>query len=256
MKKRSKKVKPGKSRKAGNLARVGNAGGSGNVGKTAQDGKADKSAKTEKPSRLKLMARGRADFEILSALMQDAIVPGEDMVWDRAESCFVMLANRFCWDLPAQKGVKSKSGGPVHQRRLCAVQVHGVMTVRTSGMPQSRKGTLFNLLAIDFDDGVLASAGGEAGEAGEASEVGAVQESGKQAAAQADTKPDAKTGATAKADAKSKAADDSEPKPKLIEMVFSGGGRIRFEGDGLHVLAEDINAGQPTTNVPRHDDKG
>ena len=256
MKKRSKKVKPGKSRKAGNLARVGNAGGSGNVGnadKTAQDGKADKSAKTEKPSRLKLMARGRADFEILSALMQDAIVPGEDMVWDRAESCFVMLANRFCWDLPAQKGVKSKSGGPVHQRRLCAVQVLGVMTVRTSGMPQSRKGTLFNLLAIDFDDGVLASAGGEAGEA---SEVGAVQESGKQAEAQAGTKAGAKAGAAGKAEAKSKTADDSEPKPKSIEMVFSGGGRIRFEGDGLHVLAEDINAGQPTTNVPRHDDKG
>ena len=247
MKKRSKKITPGKSRKAGKLARVGNAGETGDVGaagKTTQDGKADKSAKTEKPSRLKLMAKGRTDFEILSALMQDAIVPGEDMVWDRAGSCFVMLANRFCWDLPAQKGVKSKSGGPVHQRRLCAVQVHGVITVRTSGMPQSRKGTLFNLLAIDFDDGVLASAGGEPGDAG------AVQESGKQAEAQADTKPDAK------ADAKSKPADDSEPKPKSIEMVFSGGGRIRFEGDGLHVLAEDINAGQPTTNVPRHDDKG
>ena len=253
MKKRSRKVKPGKSRKAGNLARVGDAGKAGDVGtagKTARDGKADKSAKTEKPSRLKLMARSRADFEILSALMQDAIVPGEDMVWNRAGSCFVMLANRFCWDLPAQKGVKSKSGGPVHQRRLCAVQVHGVMTVRTSGMPQSRKGTLFNLLAIDFDDGVLASAGDEVGEAG------AVQESGKLAEAQADTKPDAKTGATATADAKSKTADDSEPKPKSIEMVFSGGGRIRFEGGGLHVLAEDINAGQPTTNVPRHDDKG
>ena len=246
MKKRSRKVKPGKSRKAGNLARVGNAGEPGNVGtagKTARDGKADKSAKTEKPSRLKLMARGRTDFEILSALMQDAIVPGEDMVWDKAGSCFVMLANRFCWDLPAQKGVKSKSGGPVHQRRLCAVQVHGVMTVRTSGMPQSRKGTLFNLLAIDFDDGVLASAGGEAG---------AVQEPGKQAEARAG----AKAVSTGKAEAKSKAVDDSEPKPKSIEMVFSGGGRIRFEGDGLHVLAEDINAGQPTTNVPRHDDKG
>ena len=250
MKKRSRKVKPGKSRKAGNLARVGNAsepGDVGTAGKTARDGKADKSAKTEKPSRLRLMARGRTDFEILSALMQDAIVPGEDMVWDRAGSCFVMLANRFCWDLPAQKGVKSKSGGPVHQRRLCAVQVHGVMTVRTSGMPQSRKGTLFNLLAIDFDGGVLASAG---------SEAGAVQESGKQAEARARAQAGAKAVSTGKADAKSKAADDSEPKPKSIEMVFSGGGRIRFEGDGLHVLAEDINAGQPTTNVPRHDDKG
>ena len=250
MKKRSRKIKPGKSRKLARVGDAGNAGDVGAAGKTPRDGKADKSAKTEKPSRLKLMARGRADFEILSALIQDAIVPGEDMVWDRAGSCFVMLANRFCWDLPAQKGVKSKSGGPVHQRRLCAVQVHGVMTVRTSGMPQSRKGTLFNLLAIDFDDGVLASAGGEHGEAG------AVQESGKQAGVQAGAKAGAKAGATGKADAKSKAADDSEPKPKSIEMVFSGGGRIRFEGDGLHVLAEDINAGQPTTNVPRHDDKG
>lgn len=105
-------------------------------------------SKGEDAGRLKLRAASAEDVEILSALLQDAIVPGEDMTHDRTGRRFVMVANRFCWDQPPMPGMKSDAGAPVYERRLCGIQIHGVDRVQAAGMPPSRRGMLFNLLAI------------------------------------------------------------------------------------------------------------
>ena len=97
---------------------------------------------------LKLRAVSAEDVEILSALLQDAIIPGEDMTHDPTGRRFVMVVNRFCWDRPPLSDVKSDAGAPVYERRLCGIQFHGVDRVRAAGMPPSRRGMLFNLLAI------------------------------------------------------------------------------------------------------------
>jgi len=104
-----------------------------------QDGSAD---------RLRLRAVSTEDVEILSTLLQDAIIPGEDMSFERAGRRFVMVANRFCWDRPAVAGVTTDSGAPVYERQLCGIQILDIDKVRTTGMPASRRGALFNLLAI------------------------------------------------------------------------------------------------------------
>lgn len=104
--------------------------------------------KGENAGWLKLRAVSAEDVEILSALLQDAIIPGEDMTHDRTGRRFVMVVNRFCWDQPPLSGVKSDAGAPVFERRLCGIQFHGVERVRAAGMPPSRRGMLFNLLAI------------------------------------------------------------------------------------------------------------
>jgi len=104
-----------------------------------QDGSAD---------RLRLRAVSTEDVEILSTLLQDAIIPGEDMSFERAGRRFVMVANRFCWDRPAVAGVTTDSGTPVYERQLCGIQILNIDKVRTTGMPASRRGALFNLLAI------------------------------------------------------------------------------------------------------------
>ncbi|MGB1105334.1 MAG: DUF2948 family protein [Alphaproteobacteria bacterium] len=104
-----------------------------------QDGSAD---------RLRLRAVSTEDVEILSTLLQDAIIPGEDMSFERAGRRFVMVANRFCWDRPAVAGVTTDSGAPVYERQLCGIQILNIDKVRTTGMPASRRGALFNLLAI------------------------------------------------------------------------------------------------------------
>lgn len=146
---------------------------------------------------VRLLAEASEDLEVLSALLQDAIIPGEDMFHDRAGRRFVMVVNRFCWDRPPVEGVTSRDGGPVYERRLCGVQVRHVTSVRQAGMPLDRRSALLNLLAIR-------------------------------------TNP-----------------DDSGD--SWVELLFSEGAILRLDIEGLSVLAEDIDAGQPTPNRPEHD---
>jgi len=106
----------------------------------------------EDDTRVRLRAASVSDVEVISALLQDAIVPGEDMTFDRAGRRFVMVANRFCWDRPPLEGVTSESGAPVYERRLCGVRIEGVNGVESAGMPATRRGALLNLLAITVAD--------------------------------------------------------------------------------------------------------
>jgi hypothetical protein len=147
--------------------------------------------------RLRLRALSIEDVEVLSTLLQDAIIPGEDMTFDRPGRRFVIVANRFCWDRPAVAGVTTDSGAPVYERQLCGIQIHGIDQVQTVGMPGSRRGALFNLLAISATivDGVA-----------------------------------------------------------TVEMLFSGGASLRVDSDSLLILAEDLEEGRPTPNLPSHSD--
>ena len=106
----------------------------------------------EDDTRVRLRAASVSDVEVISALLQDAIIPGEDMTFDRAGRRFVMVANRFCWDRPPLEGVTSESGAPIYERRLCGVRIEGVNGVESAGMPATRRGALFNLLAITVAD--------------------------------------------------------------------------------------------------------
>lgn len=106
----------------------------------------------EDDTRVRLRAASVSDVEVISALLQDAIIPGEDMTFDRAGRRFVMVANRFCWDRPPLEGVTSESGAPVYERRLCGVRIEGVNGVESAGMPATRRGALLNLLAITVAD--------------------------------------------------------------------------------------------------------
>ena len=59
---------------------------------------------------LRLLARDSADIEVLSTLLQDAIVPGVDMLFDRDRKRFIFIANRFCWERPAIAEVSGEKG--------------------------------------------------------------------------------------------------------------------------------------------------
>ena len=98
--------------------------------------------------RVRLRATSASDVEVISALLQDAIIPGEDMTFDHAGRRFVMVVNRFCWDQPPLEGVSSEKGDPIYERRLCGVRIEGVAGVEAAGMPATRRGALFNMLAI------------------------------------------------------------------------------------------------------------
>ncbi len=102
--------------------------------------------------KLRLKARGRDDTEVLSALLQDAIIPGSDMSFNRKTNEFLIVANRFCWELGPSLEVKSSDGKPFYERRLCGIQVGYVHSVQHHRWPKMSQDVLFNLLALRHMD--------------------------------------------------------------------------------------------------------
>ena len=79
---------------------------------------------------LRLAAKDETDLEVVSALLQDAIIAGGDMHYDALHECFMFVAYRFCWDRPALADMNDSSGGAVHERALCGVRIDYVTAVQ------------------------------------------------------------------------------------------------------------------------------
>jgi hypothetical protein len=103
--------------------------------------KSEVSDNTDKTSALKLHAQSSDDIEMLSALLQDALIAGADMVFDKAENTFMLVANRYCWEL--------QDAGQ-QMRCMCGVKFGTIGAVRTRGMTAD-KTQFYNLLAIEYD---------------------------------------------------------------------------------------------------------
>ena len=103
--------------------------------------KSDVSDNTDKTFALKLHAQSSDDIEMLSALLQDALIAGADMVFDKAENTFMLVANRYCWEL--------QDAGQ-QMRCMCGVKFGTIGAVRTRGMTAD-KTQFYNLLAIEYD---------------------------------------------------------------------------------------------------------
>jgi len=101
---------------------------------------------------LRLLAADRDDLAVASALLQDAIIPGVDISFNRDDRQFILIANRFCWEQPALKDITSADGKPVHERRLCAVRLSHVVSVQRQNWPDNHKEALFNMLALHQPD--------------------------------------------------------------------------------------------------------
>ena len=99
-------------------------------------------------SLLRLRAQDADDLQVVSALLQDAIIPGGDMQFDRDNQRFVAVANRFCWEQSPLDGVTSEAGEPVYQRSLCGITIAHVERVLATKIPQDKSGLLLNLLVI------------------------------------------------------------------------------------------------------------
>ncbi len=167
---------------------------------------------------LKLRARDPADLRVISAVLQDALVPLRDLTYLRPEQRFVMVANRFMWerksaDLP-QAAVKAEppapdpggansdarfedaeSSPPPFTRVNCGVTFDKVTNVRFRGFEARRRDQILNLLAIEADEGT-------------------------------------------------------------IQLQFSGSGAIRLEVSAIRCHLEDLGEPWPTHWQPQHDETG
>ena len=121
-------------------------------------------------SPLKLRARDDEDLKMLSACLQDALVPVSDIAYLKADKRLVLIANRFRWESlgvePPPREPKADSGsdvgfvegeeeGPLYQRVNCAVTFDGVRHVRFRGLEPQRKDRILSLLAIENGPGAI-----------------------------------------------------------------------------------------------------
>ncbi|WP_198403453.1 DUF2948 family protein [Celeribacter ethanolicus] len=98
----------------------------------------------ERPLALKAMDAD--DLTVISALVQDAIVPMGEISYDATHRRFALLINRFRWeDVEAAE----RRGRPV-ERVQAVLLFDDVMAARSSGVPTGDKQMILSLLAVAF----------------------------------------------------------------------------------------------------------
>ena len=93
---------------------------------------------------LRLLARDLEDLTILSAHLQDALLPLTSMVYEPKIGTFTMLANRFCWEHPAI----DHEGEPMHHRVHSGLCFKNVGKIHHCGFQRKGNARILNLLAL------------------------------------------------------------------------------------------------------------
>ena len=96
-------------------------------------------------SPLKLAAADTDDIAVLSALLQDAVIPISEMTYLARESRFALVANRFRWEDTGGEKVL----GQIYERVRCGISFDRVIAVRRRNFDQRGRGQVFDLLALD-----------------------------------------------------------------------------------------------------------
>jgi len=92
---------------------------------------------------LKLRATDAEDMQVISAVLQDSIVPVCDMVFQPEDKSFVMVAQRL----------RHESAAIAPERICCAVRLRGVENAQTLGLDLTQADRMLDLLAAILDGG-------------------------------------------------------------------------------------------------------
>ena len=125
----------------------------------------------------RVRAESLEDLEIVSSMLQDAIVPISEITYQRLDKRFVLMTQRFRWEsaehqsdeIPDREASNddasgsSETTGPSYERVLCALRIENVTAVRTNGIYLSKRGQMLELLSLHLTDESLdlAFAGGK-----------------------------------------------------------------------------------------------
>ena len=122
------------------------------------------------PRPLKLRARDKGDLEVISALLQDALVPLVDVAYLKREKRFVLVANRFRWPEAQNEQASSTPAPtkpdqdarfedaaerPAFERVNCGLCFDRVVRVRSIGIDRHDRKQILNLLAVEYEDGAV-----------------------------------------------------------------------------------------------------
>ena len=98
---------------------------------------------------LRLLAEDDADLKIVASLVQDAILPANEMRWQKSRRRFVCLLNRFRWE---DKDKAQRAGRPF-ERVQALLAFDDVMAVSQQGIETRDADTVLSLLTLAFEAG-------------------------------------------------------------------------------------------------------
>jgi Protein of unknown function (DUF2948) len=98
---------------------------------------------------LRLLARDEEDLAVISAILQDALIPVSEMAYLPEERRFALVANRFRWEAPPDRPREKL------ERRLTGLSIGGVSAVRRRGFNPGDPNRILALLALRWVAGAL-----------------------------------------------------------------------------------------------------
>ena len=108
---------------------------------------------------LKLRARSTADLALISGLLQDALISGNDMTFEAENKRFVAVFNRFCWEQDAaledEAAGKSCEESECYHRSHAGLVIDRVRSVQSKGIDLTDGKKLLNLLSVHELDGQI-----------------------------------------------------------------------------------------------------
>lgn len=98
---------------------------------------------------LRILAQEAGDLPVVSALLQDAVLPATEMRWEPRQRRFAALVNRFRWE---DRDEAQRQGRPFERVRSL-LTVSGVGSVKSQGIDRRDKDLVLSILALDWAPG-------------------------------------------------------------------------------------------------------
>ncbi len=98
---------------------------------------------------LTLLAFSPEDLPVISALLQDAVLPASEIRWDRRARKLALLVNRFRWE---DRDAAEREGRPYERVRSLLV-IGDVLRVASQGVPRGDADTVLSILSLDWQPG-------------------------------------------------------------------------------------------------------
>jgi len=95
---------------------------------------------------LRLVAQEPGDIPVLSALLQDAVVPAPEMRLDAKARRFAVLLNRFRWEDRAAAEVAQRP----YERVRSLLVIEGVLSVKSTGIDRRTADLVLSVLSLEF----------------------------------------------------------------------------------------------------------
>ncbi len=98
--------------------------------------------------KLNLIIQDSDDLQIVSAHLQDAIARVGDITYIPGERRFVVMLNRFRWELSAA----GSNGNPKNERVRTGLHFDDVIAAKVQGVSRANDEAVLELLAMNFEE--------------------------------------------------------------------------------------------------------